>query len=71
VSAYAHICPKCNHEVWRHGLLPKHEIGGPYRCECGCEIMQSDPTIPLTKREYERWKERHPALSSEPQREAD
>lgn len=50
---YAYVCPDCRHLASKHGLVGP-DVAGPYRCPCGCERMQADEWIGLTKAQLDR-----------------
>lgn len=53
MSVYAYVCPDCAHLASRHGLVGS-DAAGPYRCPCGCERMQADTWLELTKEQTQR-----------------
>lgn len=61
MSAYGHICVKCHHDAWRHGLIEGENVAGRYECPCGCIVPQRGPFRGVTQAEHEAWVQEHPA----------
>jgi len=59
-GVYAWRCHACQHLVSAHTLVKDGDlVAGPYQChDCGCQIRQDAPMTPLSRYQYERYKQK-------------